>query len=491
MLNFLRHIPWLLVAIASLGWWCGLGVGKALAQGGAERFLAEGDRLADAKDYAAAVLAYKDAYERIVPQIREREFKKPVNPKLMSRSDLKAHMAKLLAEDITEAEMLLLDRGYKALGLVPPKLDVKETLLNLLTEEVAGFYNPKDQSMYLIKEEESKDKKGVLDFLFGSSEAFNKDEQKMTLAHEMAHALQDQHFDLQAMDKAVQHDDDMILALQAVVEGEAMLVMFAEMVRDDTAPQEVLRTAPGYIHFAFTAMKAFLPVASGKTMKSAPPIFRESLLFPYHRGTVFLLHGTNRSGWKAVDQAFTDPPTSTEQIIHPDKYFRDRDVPTQVDLPDLQGAVGSEWQLLGSNTVGELQLTVMLAGQPGAEKAGPGWDGDHYAVFENDQKQPGLVWLTTWDSARDAQEFARCYRAFLGRKLKTLLDRQDVPATTGAAHADDKFRQTIGGRAYHVECREKDVAIVEGFTPQATENLVELAFSARKSEKVFRRPDKK
>ncbi len=450
-----------------------------------DELLGEGDSLADKKDYSGALVLYKQAYEKWVADVRGLPFKESVRPKLMDRGDLQKQMIQLVNEDYTDAEFHLMQQWLTAFGMAPAGLDAKKTIIDLHSEEVAGFYNPKNKDMVLIKEPEVQ-KKGLLGALFGGGgDGFDKAEQKTTLSHELVHALQDQQFDLLKMDGAVEHDDDMILALTALIEGDATVVMLADMQRDTDDPREIIRTPPQMADLLFGTMKAMMPFASGKTMRNAPAIFKESLLFPYHKGTVFVLHQTNSGGWKAVDNAFRDPPTSTEQVLHPEKY-RKRDEPVQLEFPDLQPALGDGWKHLGSNVMGEFQTIVLLRGVKGADKAAAGWDGDAYAIYESAEKKPALVWASTWDSATDAKEFFQAYQSVVTKKLGDGAERKET--------GDKQFVLTKGEAVHHVELRDKDVMAVEGFSAGETAKLVDLAFAAKKSPKKFditRQPKKK
>jgi hypothetical protein len=315
-------------------------------------------------------------------------------------------MRHALDEELPEEKRRFLDRSLKAFGFVPPTLSVEKLVLDLYTEEVAGFYDPKRKKLFLVHETAKEERpRGFLEKLLGSSGGFDPEEQKVALAHEMGHALADQHYDLQALDQASK-DDDSDLALAALIEGEATLVMIAEIMRDSGGAAEALKMSPKTIDWTFRLLRPFLPYASGKAFRDAPRIFRESLLFPYVQGTVFLLHGTNQAGWKPVDAAFRDPPRSTEQVLHPEKYFgAERDEPERIELPALDGALEGDWKELGRNVLGELQLSVLFD-----RGAAAGWDGDRYVVLEDAAGRVALAWLTAWDSTDDAGEFARACR---------------------------------------------------------------------------------
>lgn len=458
-----------------------------------KELLSDGDRLADEKKYAEALLKYKQAYESIVPQLRGLEFKEEVDPSLMKRSELQKRLVDLVAEEIPEERMLLMDRSLKVFGFIPAAMKVESTLLNLYTEEVAGFYHPKTKKIFLITEAEEPKPQGIIGLLFGSGDPFNKDEQKIALSHEMAHALADQHFNLDRLQEATKKDEDMEMALAALIEGEATLVMMAEMGRESGDARAVLRMPPEVMESAMGWMRFIMPFATGKTFRSAPLIFKESLIFPYFQGMIFVLHLTNRGGWTPVDNAFRDPPASTEQILHPEKYRFPRDVPTAIAVGDLADEIGEEWKQLGSNVLGEFQISILLAGH-NAKGAAAGWDGDRYVVFEDEQGNLGLCWLSTWDTAGDAKEFAAAYGEYMEKKIAPKQDagkKADEADEADAEEADETVHVLRDGRAYHVQRRDADVAVVEGFTEEETARLVEKLFQAEKQPKHFLLPQEK
>ncbi|MFT7641772.1 MAG: hypothetical protein ACI9G1_003523 [Pirellulaceae bacterium] len=453
-----------------------------------EQLMRDGDRYADQKDYNSALVNYKDAYEQIVFKLRGLDFKNPVQPVLMTRKELRERMIKILDDEFTHSELKFIDRSYKAFGFVPAELDIRATMIGLYTEEVGGFYNPENKNMVLINEvQEDKEEagRGILGRLFETPTGFNKEEQKVTLAHEMTHAAQDQHYDLHTLHQIADGDDDMQIALSALAEGDATVVMFDEQQRMSGQPPQFNKTSPRMMDLAFFTLRTLLPFASGKTFRKAPRIFKDSLIFPYHKGAVFVLTLSNKGGYKAVDKAWNDIPVSTEQILHPGKYITNRDDPVKLTLPEYKSELKG-WNKLGSNVIGEFQMRILLARVPGAYDAAAGWDGDRFDIYENPQtKNVGMVWLTTWDSKKDADEFARAYETQINRKLK--IEDPDPLDLNDDEKADEKVDLTVDkdGKTYRIIHRDMDVLVLEGFPEKESNSLIEKAFKAKRSTKSF------
>jgi hypothetical protein len=201
------------------------------------------------------------------------------------------------------------------------------------------------------------------------------------------------------------------------------------------------------------------------------------MLFPYFRGMVFCARQTNDGGWKALDEAYRKPPLSTEQILHPEKYKAELDVPMAIDLGKLEA--GEPWKEVGRNVVGEMQLGILLK-KHGGKTAAVGWDGDQFATFEGPNDQLALVWFSTWDSPEDAKRFESAYARFQSTKLGP-----DVPEPDAVP---DSIRRPHGDIVYAIERRGADVVIVEGFSTKLTETLIDSAWRATRAEKTHPAP---
>ena len=458
-------IPWLLASPPAADLEADPAAGK--------RLLAEGDKLADKGDTTEAQLRYKLAFEQLLPGLRKIPFKTVVKRDVTAREELKTFLLKEIDEDKAAEEYRGDEMGMKALGFIPKDMNYKDIMIRVYSEEIAAFYDPKTKTMHLIREPDKKDAKpkGLLETLFRGGGGFNKDENKTVIAHELTHALADQTYDLDKMQHAIKHDDDRAMALTSLIEGEATLTMMAAQMKDWSGT-EIIKVRSEDLDRTFSLMGPLMSMGTGKSMKDAPPILADSLIFPYIRGLIFCAKLVNDGGWPAIDLAYKNPPLSTEQVIHPEKYLLKPDVPMELDLGTIDA--GSEWKEVTRNVVGEMQVAVLLKAHSGKEAAA-GWDGDQFATLEGPQGKLGLIWVSTWDSEEDAREFARSYVRFQTHKLgKAAKDPEAFP---------DSTRRPSQGMSFAVERRGVDVTIVEGFSVDLSERLIEAGFRAKKTEK--------
>ena len=437
------------------------------------QLLAEGDRLADEGQLTEAVIRYKRAMEKLLPELRKIPFKHEVKRDVTKRENMKELILKQIDEDMTPQEFRANELAMKAFGLLPLDYNLREALAEVYAEEVAAFYDPKTKTMHLIEEPkaDASKKPTLLERLFGRKGDFDKDENKTVIAHELTHALADQHYDLDAMQEVVKKDDDRSLAISALIEGEATLAMFGAGM-DDWDGDDITQVPADRLEWTFNLLAPFLPLmGGGKTLRHAPPIISESLTFPYFKGMVFCAKLTNKRGWEAIDEVYRNPPLSTEQVLHPEKYSAELDLPMSIELGALEPGQG--WKEVGRNVLGEMQLGVMLK-RHGGKAAAAGWDGDKYAIFESPDKKLGLVWLSTWDSEDDAREFCKGYIAYQSSKVGQL---------GGHPHPiPDSLWRNLHDQLYVVKRTGRDVVVVEGFSPAQTPALVDAAFRAIKTE---------
>jgi hypothetical protein len=314
-----------------------------------------------------------------------------------------------------------MSKAYQLLGLLPEGTDILELYLDALREQAGGFYDPASRSYYLLDD-------------------MPPELGPMIAAHELTHALEDQHFSLDDRLRAVMHDDDQLFALSAVHEGSAMLLMLAYITR---------AALNGEIDPAALTAYADSEASKATALNAMPAVLLRQLLAPYALGASFLARGNMLAaaakGYPVddINRVYADTPLSSEQIMHPAKYWdaEKRDAPQTVNLDEAGKALGRHWSKRLEGVLGEMTLGVMagaptpelldgLTMQIGAEwtnDAAMGWGGDRYELWVRGDS--ALVLLgTIWDSDADAGEFAAALEADAGLSWKLSGNRVAVVA---------------------------------------------------------------
>jgi hypothetical protein len=323
-----------------------------------------------------------DLIERETAELRGLPIQQEIDVTFKTSDQLRTELERDLDADYPPEQRDRDERILKAFGLVPQETDLSSLYVDLYSEQVAGYYDTETGEMVVIRPADSGDDLSP--------------SQEITYAHEVVHALQDQNLGLDdSLNTTENTNEDESLALLALIEGDATV-----------AQSEYLADRPGLLlRLTGEFMTAEIPTDQ---LDAAPSIIRESLLFPYSQGAAFVSALREEGDWGRVDEAYATPPTSTEQILHPEKYLSGEQ-PVPIDVPDIAAALGNGWTQLDDNAFGEFQLRVLLAGQSdsadNADAAAAGWGGDRYRVATNGD-QTAVVWTSTWDSSNDAAEFA-------------------------------------------------------------------------------------
>jgi hypothetical protein len=384
---------------------------------------------------SAAVMAATEAVLKETSEIRQLAILRPVKSGAQTRAEIERMLVKNMDEDTTPEEMRASELTLKKLGLIPADMQLRPFIINLLTEQVAGYYDPKAQQFYL-------------------ADWIDLDGQKPVMAHELAHALQDQHYNLRRFDKWPKGDADAELAAHALIEGDATLLMQYYIMRN---PLRAL---------AFLKSIEASGAGSSELIEKAPRVMRETLLFPYQQGMEFVSQLYKRNGWKQISLAYTELPQSSEQILHAEKYFA-REAPVKLELPDVSSALGANWKRVDYDVNGEwayyLILDEFLKAKPESRQAAAGWGGDRYAVY-TDPKTSAIciTQLTVWDSEKDAQEFFDAYAK------RTSARYTDSTASSEVRDASAQWSawQTREGNV-SMERRGSRVLIIEGIPEKA------------------------
>ncbi len=291
-------------------------------------------------------------------------------------------MTTLLHQLYVERDMETRLLPYTALEILP------DASISIHTHQVAGIYVPEQEQLYMAT---------------GQQES-NIDDQTL-LAYAYAHALQDQHFDMGAMD-ARATTTDATLAVQALVEGDAILLTSLYRYEDPAAAD--------WKHLAELILHAEQP-GCGEELDHSEAWARLQR-FPYWEGRQFADALFRTGGWETINSAYTNPPRSTEQVLHPERYLEEQEKPTNIVVPDVSTVLGEGWAMLLQDTLGEfvvgLYLDALLPEET-AWQAADGWDGDTFVAWEHEDGSQVLVWRTIWDSTAEAVEFKRALVALI------------------------------------------------------------------------------
>ncbi len=363
------------------------------------KLVAENDRLREVLDKhqkAAALEANKgqrEAVEKQVTEIRGLEFKEPVDYQVLNRKEIKATISGKLAEVFSVEEFRHMADAMAAIGLLPANYPLRGKYIDLLGEQVAAFYDQHQHKLVMYED-------ATLD----------NAQNRVVLAHELTHALQDQHFGLKKLPLEIKTNDDRASAASALVEGDATLVMSEFMLKNMSKQM-----------FKDSMVASF--TQNMKQLETAPRFLREMLVFPYLRGQEFCAAIYGLGGYEAVSAAYAQPPTSTAQILHPQKYLATpREEPIEITWADTK--VKGEAPI-GDNVVGEMGTRILFTEWLDAatgEKAGAGWRGDRYLYFGGGE---ALIWKTVWGSAEEAAEFFQAEQKMLTKRHGLTVTRQE------------------------------------------------------------------
>jgi len=331
-------------------------------------------------------------------RVRQLRFARPVPVLVENRERITQYVSTQIEEEELERARVV----YTALGLLPAELDVRALLLRLMGEQVVGYYDSEAKRL-VVRD----------DIMRGFAARPHDDdaaqselaEARIVLLHELVHALQDQHLELSKHIHA-ERDTDAANAFHALVEGDATLAMIGYALEREQVPLHRLTGNPAQVR-SFSDVVRHSPLA-GSELEQAPAIVRVPLLSSYVDGLSFCasLHG--RGGFTAIDHAHTTPPVSTEQVLHPERFAR-LEMPTKINLPPVAALDDAGYEVVREDTLGELEMSVYFA-QSGtlddAKRAADGWGGDRIRVYRHKERPSAVVWLSVWDSERDAEQAA-------------------------------------------------------------------------------------
>jgi hypothetical protein len=335
-----------------------------------------------------------DEIERQVSKLRGLEPLRPVPRWLITRDQLRTLYVEPIFDEYLGEQLDSVSMALVAFDMLEPGVELEPLVRYFLPNSIAGFYDPEEKGIYIVSDE-------------GELEAYDY----YVFAHEYAHALQDQHFDLLTLgfDQVGFSFDhiDRMNALRALIEGDAELVQGQYR---GALPVDVERAGafPGTLALWSAALDP-----KAVDLGVDPPI-DEIFSFPYAYGQVFVEDVYDRGGWEAVDSVYADLPASTEQIMHPELYAAGEE-PVLVSVAPLTDTLGAGWRLAFEDPIGEFMLGVYLQNYLGAGEAtaAEGWGGDLGVVYVNEATgELVMVLRSAWDAPAEAEEFLDAYVAY-------------------------------------------------------------------------------
>lgn len=365
-------------------------------------------------------------------EVRELAFKAEVPIVKQTDESLNKRLAADLEADMDDRRREDLSLAYAKLGLVPRGVDLTSSLLGYYSSRVQGYYNSTTKEIVLS---EGQDPLAILNSAQGTGI------DTRVLVHELTHALQDQHFSL-ATRLRPSVNGDQVLALRSVAEADAILSEYAYLFGG------LEEWVPDYV----------LQILASDKWQSPPPdvpaVILDKMRFQYSDGLKFVARLISNRGWPALNAIYAHPPLSTEQILHPEKYRSMPDPPTDIRLKDVTALFSEEWREIENDTLGELMVHCLFKqflNPEDADVVANGWDGDRFVAYRRGD-EVAFIWTTTWDSARDAQEFFDGYQSIVPMKYDA---------------------QPLEQARVYIEKRDQTVLIVEGLDRDYIKEFVE------------------
>ena len=365
-----------------------------------------------------------------------------------SRSDnrrfIQQEMNRRYSKDQLEAER----KSMVAWGVLPAEYDLQRLFLDLLEEQVSAYYDPLGKVMV------------VGDWL-------PPEQQRAALMHELVHALQDRELSIDAFIAPDPGHGDRLLTRQALIEGEAVALTFDLLLKPqgtDISRLPDLSMTQGLVATS----------AGGPVIDKAPKFVRDLLLFPYVEGLGFIYQFRKRQPWAAMSAIYKDPPRSTSQILHPEKYFDTREDPLPVTIPDLSRLLPAI-QLVSEDDLGEFSLGAVLAlhlGDTEGLRAALGWRGDRYRIWEDAAGRFTIAYRVIVAGQQMAAALADQLRASVERRHPKLTGKASVRAGGLVTWSED-------GRSFAIERRGTSVVLLEQFPTQALDRARDAVWRAR------------
>lgn len=297
-----------------------------------------------------------------------------------SRADIERFLRKNISEKFPKETLAMEQLWYQALGVVPDDYPYEQEIVQVYAQQIGGYYDPDRKEFVMLDTMASK-------------------LQLPVAVHELTHALQDQKFGLTHFLDPKQRESDELMARAALVEGDATAIMQEFMSGKSVQASKDLS-------------EGSLPESTVKV----PETLERILLFPYLDGLTFVRHVQRLGGFSAINAAFSNPPKSSREVLHPEQYINRSFVPRELPRDEVERP-NEKVSPIYADTVGEFAVSALLGTALSSKQRGAacaeGWRRDRVVVFNGDGQKRFVSWMSEWDSQDESTEFYECYREML------------------------------------------------------------------------------
>jgi hypothetical protein len=322
---------------------------------------------------------------------------------LITRDQVNEYLKDQIRRTVKPDEIRAEEATLKKFGFAPPDFDLKQTTIDLLTEQAAAFYDFRRKKLFI-------------------SDWATANMRDVALVHELAHALADQNFPIEKFTNKGADSSEISLAREAVVEGQASWLMIEVGARRTGRTLANPQTARELLESDNSSQSSDYPV-----FNKAPLYLRRTLMFPYDDGEKFQQAVFLRKGKTAFADVFRDPPATTAEIIHPARYFQH----TPLTEPDLPKPMPRAKPFV-SGAMGELETRILLEqyiGADVAEELGPKLKGSDYRLDRiKTANRTTLVYVSEWSDEDSAARYFEAYQKVLRGKWKDIEISAESPA---------------------------------------------------------------
>lgn len=363
--------------------------------------------------------------------IRGLQIKNQVPCLVQDKGAVKAFLDETIEQDLPPQKLAMEQLAYRAIGMIPDNFDYGSGLVQFLVSQLGGYYDPKRKRFVMA---------AWLPAVV----------QEPVAVHELTHALQDQYYDLGKLLDPKSDNSDKSVALSALIEGDATAVMLDHERQLHGMPPIANDSSIDALILQQVLGASFASQTSG-----VPESLQAMLIFPYTSGLRFVHSLLRKGGYREVGQAYTRPPNSTREILHPSEYLAKSFTPSIPSTNEIDGAL-SDYLPEYSDVLGEFGISSLLSNSARTRRRGPkaaaGWIGDKLGVFPERDGKRLVSWKTRWESEEDAREFYDAYREFIEERYHKTIGDPFSQVTPEKA-----MRATIQGKEVSVQ-----VVIISG-----------------------------